>query len=129
MARALFALLLAFSYPLQVVPFRGTFNRLVVPCEQRREKYGKHLYLLSTSLFLLITFAITMCQPDLADILGLIGAFTSSTVCYIIPSLYYYKLTENEPWTVLRILAVILGIFGCIVLLVCSSASIYKLFM
>lgn len=128
LARVLFALLLAFSYPLQLNPFRATFERLFVRSDEKRAAFSTHIYLISTSLFLFITFGITLARPpDLTDVLGLMGALTSSTVCYILPSLYYYKLTEDEPMSFFKFCAIVLGIFGVVVLLLCSSASIYKM--
>ena len=129
LARLLFAFLLAFSYPLQVLPFRSSFERLLMLDESTRRAHAFKIYLASTSLLLVLTFGIAMCNPSLQKTLSLVGSMTSSVVCYILPSLYYYKAKENDPWTPTKIGALILGIFGGLVFVICTISSIVAFFL
>ena len=129
LARLLFAFLLAFSYPLQVLPFRSSFERLLMLDTSTRRTHAFKIYLASTSLLLVTTFGIAMCNPSLQKTLSLVGAMTSSVVCYILPALYYYKAREAHPWTPTKIGAVLLGAFGVFVFVVCTVSSILAFFL
>jgi amino acid permease len=39
-------------------------------------------------------FAVTV--SDLSTVLGLVGATGSTTICYILPGMFYYKLCEVQ---------------------------------
>jgi amino acid permease len=45
-------------------------------------------------MFLAYLFAVTV--TDLTVVLGLVGATGSTTVCYILLGLFYFKLAQNE---------------------------------
>lgn len=129
LARMLFAFLLATSYPLQVLPFRNSFERLILLDEAMRKNHGNKIYIASTSLLLVITFGISMRNPPLGFVFGLVGSMTSSVVSYILPAVFYLKVQENEPWKATKILAAIFCAFGCLVFLICTGASIARPFL
>ncbi|KAM0683689.1 hypothetical protein MDAP_001263 [Mitosporidium daphniae] len=120
-ARVLFTLLLAFSYPLQVVPFRMASNFLFRG--GKKETILSHV--LFTSFILGFTFSISMFLPDLSNVLSLVGSMTSSVICYIVPSLFYLSITSGRPfWAAKRHWACLLLLFGMLVFLCCTSMSI-----
>ena len=120
-ARILFALLLAFSYPLQVVPFRMASNFLFM----RGKKETILFHALSTSFMLFLTFGVSMFLPDLSNVLSLVGSMTSSVICYIVPSLFYLSITSIYPfWAARKYLAYGLLLFGVSVFLCCTAMSI-----
>lgn len=121
-ARILFAFLLAFSYPLQVVPFRMATQRML-SCIGSSSTFKSYLF--PTIFLLSFTFGVSMFLPDLSNVLSLVGSMTSSVICYIVPSLYYLSLRRKEPfWESRKYWAFILLIFGVFVFITCTSMSI-----
>ena len=136
-ARILFAFLLAFSYPLQVFPFRLSFGRLLseLPCMKERQMNVDVFYVVVTTCFLACTFGIAMLKPNISNILSLVGAMTSTVICYILPSIIFLKLTTKGPQfftkenvSVIRVVAGLLLLFGSVVFCICTSASIANFF-
>jgi amino acid permease len=136
-ARILFAFLLAFSYPLQAFPFRLSLSRLLMnlPCMKSRSVNPDYLFIALSTGFIVLTFGIAMLQPNISNVLSLVGAVTSSVVCYILPSVIFLKLTMRAPrffsrpnMTVTRVAASLLLVFGCLVFIICTVASISNFF-
>ena len=123
-ARILFALLLAFSYPLLALPIRQSAQRLLPLHPEVQLRYANLIHLLLTAFILVFTVGATMFQPDISNVIGLIGTMTSSVVCYIVPSIFYLKLTQGKPWRIARISAVALCTFGLFVFIFGTIASI-----
>ncbi|KAJ3000232.1 hypothetical protein HDV02_000145 [Globomyces sp. JEL0801] len=118
------AFLVLFSYPLQCHPCRICLDK-VLP-------YGNpHDPNISTSRFTVITLGIMVSSyicavtiSDLSTILSLVGATGSTTICYILPGIFYYKLVEtqrqlNERRPFLQILAMSMVVFGFVVMFTC----------
>jgi hypothetical protein len=67
-----------------------------------------------------------MILTDLGIVSALLGTFIGIPICYLVPGLYYYKLTEadEEGLTTERKMALGLVLFGGVAMLV-SSISLY----
>ena len=136
-ARILFAFLLAFSFPLQVFPFRLSYSRLLMclPFMRNRTFNPYYMFIALSSAFIVVTFCIAMLQPDISNVLSLIGGVTSTVVCYILPSVIFLKLTMKRPKffareniSTARVAAMVLFIFGICVFAICTTASIANFF-
>jgi hypothetical protein len=66
--RLLFALLLAFSYPLQVLPFRTSFERLLMLDDKSKTIHANKIYIAMTSFIILLTLGISMGRPNLNNV-------------------------------------------------------------
>lgn len=69
-------------------------------------------------------------MSDLSLVLGIVGATGSTTICYILPGLFYYKVCEDRrpsgtPRSSLQFASLLLIIIGFIIMI--SSLS-YLLF-
>jgi len=49
-----------------------------------------------TSIILLLAYTIACSVKDLGTVLSVVGATGSTTICYILPGLLYYKIKKNE---------------------------------
>lgn len=127
-ARVLFSFVLAFSYPLQVLPFRNSVTKLLPLKEEAKKRYRSLIFICVTTFMILFDFGIGMLDPDLGPVMSLVGSVTSSVICYVLPALFYYKLKADQPFDTTKILAVVLGVFGVFVFLICTGASIYNFF-
>jgi amino acid permease len=67
------------------------------------------------------------------QVLSFVGATGSTTICYILPGLLYYKLREttdsadNKKWDIMKLAAVFLTGFGMVFLVVCLSSLTFKI--
>ena len=65
-----------------------------------------------TSFILTCSFLIAYLCTEIDTALQIVGNFAGIPICYILPFLLYYKLTENHGWTWKRIGAAALAVFG-----------------
>jgi len=76
-----------------------------------------------TSIILLLAYTIACSVKDLGTVLSVVGATGSTTICYILPGLLYYKIKKNERGdqksTFLMKISLLTSIAG--VLLMCNS--------
>jgi len=76
-----------------------------------------------TTVLLLLSYTIACSVKDLGTVLSVVGATGSTTICYILPGLLYYKLKKNERGnqksTLLMKISLILSVAG--VILMCNS--------
>lgn len=124
LARIFFALLSAFSYPLQVLPCRMSVENLLPLSRLVKRKRATLLYILLTSIILSGTFIIAFLHDDLVLISGTIGTLAGIPICYILPFVFYFKLTEGSGWTPKRVAAVGLAIFGVIAMIISGTSLI-----
>lgn len=122
-ARILFALLSAFSYPLQTLPCRMSIEHLIPLSKATKKAHSERLHIILTSFILLGTFSLAFVLDNLVLLSGLIGTVAGIPICYILPFLLYYKLTDGQGWTYKRLAAAGLASFGVLAMIV-SGASL-----
>lgn len=111
-ARFLFVFLMAFSYPLQTYPCKTSILK-VIPIPLRiREKYSFLIENITILLILVGTYLVAFFFDDLSYLTSLVGSTASVIICYILPFIFYYKLTENDGWKLEKILCAAMAIFG-----------------
>ena len=129
LARLFYATLISFSYPLQVLPYRHSAKRLMMLFRKAEDselatRFGLTLF------FFLVTVGISLLQPPFVVVLSLVGSFSSSVICYILPAAFYLLMVRRGKITRTRflyIVALLLGVFGVLVFLLCSFSSILLL--
>jgi len=119
--RIFISVLVAFSYPLQTHPSRicvDNLYRVVVTDWLKRRTSSQTLmrFMTETSLLIAGTFLVGLLVSDLAVVLALVGATGSTTMCYILPGLFYLKMEQGTPWTVKKTFAAILAVLGIIIM-------------
>ncbi|EPZ34373.1 Amino acid transporter domain-containing protein [Rozella allomycis CSF55] len=123
-AQFAYGLLTLFSYPLQVHPCRNSLEKVFPISNETRLKYPKTIFYGISGVIILATFFTAFFVDELGLVLAVVGSTGSVTLCYILPSLFYVKLTENEGWHTKRILAAALGAIGIIVMCLCLPSAL-----
>ncbi|KAI8138899.1 transmembrane amino acid transporter protein-domain-containing protein [Fennellomyces sp. T-0311] len=118
-----------FGYPLQVHPCRGSVDKILTWFSSNDKSAFpdppstiKHFVM--TTAILIGTYVIAMAVGQLDLVLAFVGSTGSTTVSFILPGLFYYKLHDNEPWHFPKIVSVILTVFGVLVMTICLSYNI-----
>lgn len=133
--------LILFSYPLQVQPCRTCLDK-IFHSQQVYKPVGeneaveddevggdmsavKHAVL--TAAIVACGFAIAYYVDNLQMVLSFVGSTGSTTISFILPGLFFWKLTKDDP-TVSRVLnrgAIALVAYGCFVVVFCLGFNIY----
>lgn len=124
LARTLFAFLSAFSYPLQTLPCRISMEHLLPIEKVTKRAHSESIHIWLTILIIIGTFLVALTFDSLMFVSSVIGTVAGIPICYILPFLFYYKLTEGAGWTTKRLAAACLAAFGIIAMLV-SGFSIF----
>ncbi|KAL0079858.1 transmembrane amino acid transporter protein-domain-containing protein [Phycomyces blakesleeanus] len=131
--RLAIVVLVVFSYPLQAHPCRASLDKILAwrTPEARGLKVppppSNLKYFCMTTAILIGSYlvAITVSQLDL--VLAFVGSTGSTTISFILPGLFYYKIHENDPWKAGKITAVCLAVYGILVMFVCLTFNIMRL--
>jgi len=137
------AILVMFSYPLQVHPCRNCLDKVfhmghVVKTsdgeEEVEDEHGgspdmsplKHILL--TITIVVCGFAIAFFVDDLQMVLSFVGSTGSTTISFILPGLFYWKLSHSDPTAnkSLSRAALALAVYGMCVFVFCLSFNIYQ---
>ncbi|CAO3650813.1 unnamed protein product [Cunninghamella blakesleeana] len=131
--RLAIVILVVFSYPLQAHPCRASLDKVLAwrTPEARGLKVPpvaspfKYFAMTTTILVLSYLVAITVSKLDL--VFAFVGSTGSTTVSFILPGLFYFKIHENDPWKPGKITAVVLATYGILVMVVCLTSNIINL--
>eukprot|EP00980_Cylindrotheca_fusiformis_P008924 scaffold1900_cov123-Cylindrotheca_fusiformis.AAC.50 len=109
-----------------IQPFGRLLNVLapanwLLPQDDRQLRLGGHIILTSLLWFFCTDLAIA--APSLGDVLDLVGCFSGTIICFIVPGLLSFKM-EGYSHLALLLLAI-----GCSVGAVGSYFSIHKLYL
>jgi len=140
------AILVLFSYPLQVHPCRNCLDKVfgssnvVKPTVEGDEEdddedddHGhsemsamKHFLL--TMVIVVGGFTISYMVDDLQIVLSFVGATGSTTISFILPGLFFWKLTQNDA-SVKRLNSAAFGlmVYGIFVFIFCFGFNVYKI--
>jgi amino acid permease len=71
------------------------------------------------------------CQPTDRSIgtqvFALVGATGSTTICYILPGLFYYGIKRHEGWEWRKVVAVFMFFFGVVFMIISCTVIIINL--
>jgi amino acid permease len=104
---------------LQILPCRASLSHLIT----LPETVLKHVLL--TTFLLLLTFLIALNVHQLELVLGIIGSTGSTTISFILPALFYLKLSPKSEFPGARGLAKALMSVGFVIMVVCLAINIY----
>ncbi|KAH6915912.1 vacuolar amino acid transporter 5 [Coprinopsis sp. MPI-PUGE-AT-0042] len=80
-----------------------------------------------TSLIVASGFTIAYLVDDLQLVLSFVGSTGSTTISFILPGLFYWKLTRNDPTArTTNLLSICLTVYGVLIFIFCLSFNIYK---
>ena len=125
------AILFLLSYPLQCHPARASLDKVI--SGGSRESMSQTRFVAITAGLLAGSYLLACTVEDLSTVLSLVGATGSTTICYILPGIVYYKLRETtdmprllgpgtggyfQRWDAMKMGAVLLAAFGVVVMTV-----------
>jgi len=136
--------LIMFSYPLQIQPCRNCMDKVLSThtvekplgdedAETAVDEHGpaemsfmKHTAL--TAGIVVSTFLIAYTVDNLQMVLSFVGSTGSTTISFILPGFFYWKLSRDDPSVSRRLnrSAFALGIYGCCVFVFCLGFNIYQ---
>lgn len=136
--RILLTILFVFSYSLQAHPARASINRVIQALRDTTPataaapapplELSNRSYLTITTSLLLGSYVLAIKVANVSTVLGFVGSTASTSICYILPGLFYYRLRRNEPWDTPKIGAAVLFVAGCILMPLCLSFKILGVF-
>jgi len=141
-------ILVLFSYPLQVHPCRNCLDKVfhaghvepvvkpLTEAEQDAIDADEHesvdmtplKHTTLTTAIVIFGFAIAYFVDDLKMVLSFVGSTGSTTISFILPGLFYWKLTQNDPNASkpLNRAALALAIYGIFIFVFCLGFNIYQ---
>lgn len=118
--RVAIAFFVGLSYPLQSHPCRQSLMHLVQLGLGKPPGAIWHWGL--TAGILAGSLCIALAVTSLGMVLAVVGATASTTLCYILPGVFYCKRFEADGWTPKWISAAGMFILGCAIVPVCLTA-------
>ncbi|KIY71860.1 hypothetical protein CYLTODRAFT_389544 [Cylindrobasidium torrendii FP15055 ss-10] len=137
-------ILVLFSYPLQVHPCRNCLDKIihagqaaenlkVGAGEEETDEHGLAVVEMSMLKHAIMTcsivvsgFTIAYFVDDLQMVLSFVGSTGSTTISFILPGLFYWKLSRDDPEKkTLNKLALALACYGVFVFIFCLTFNIY----
>jgi len=140
--RVFIVILVLFSYPLQLHPCRASLDKVLSfgpkPDEDDALLHSDHpsheipllKYILMTCSILLLTFIIAINVSRLDLVLGFVGSTGSTTISFILPSIFFIAIFRKEASGRDRTLvgmAIALLVYGILVFVVCLSLNVREL--
>ncbi|PGH04929.1 hypothetical protein GX51_03225 [Blastomyces parvus] len=118
-ARAAIVVLVMFSYPLQVHPCRASLdavlkwrwnrksssstsssspnrNPLLPRPNQPQDSMGDTRFAIITTVILILSYIVAMTVSSLEAVLAYVGSTGSTSISFILPGLFYYKISSPE---------------------------------
>jgi len=108
----IFAVIMA--YPFNMFPVRYSIETIVLYHRPDLEREVKTVRLVVTVCCVFLTLLCAILIPNIAQVFGLIGAFSGSVICYIAPALFYGLALEGSWFAPHKIGALCLLITGVI---------------
>ncbi|KAG9302495.1 hypothetical protein G9A89_007199 [Geosiphon pyriformis] len=150
--RIAIVILVLFSYPLQAHPCRASLDKVLSAFSDRSHSLGSSIssqenndsdpllnarrdkvpyssnlkYFFMTTAILISGYLVAMLVSKLDLVLAFVGSTGSTTISFILPGIFYYKLHESKRWTPKKILSVCLLVYGLAVMSVCLTMNIVR---
>lgn len=105
----------SFSFPQQnnpnrAHPARNSLDAILFPKKQDLKTLLR--YMIETCGIIVLTYVIAFSVKSLGVVFSVVGATGSTTICYILPGFFYWKIMEKEGLTIKRFLSLCMGIGG-----------------
>lgn len=123
LARFLYAFLVLFSIPLQTFPARNSTSKIIQFYAPFFSKtHERTIYYVSSTVIFVFCWLLACTGLNLNFLLRLVGSTAGPILCYVLPSLFWFKLEAGTPWGSLKVATLGLLIFGCAALLISTLA-------
>ncbi|KAI8821813.1 transmembrane amino acid transporter protein-domain-containing protein [Fimicolochytrium jonesii] len=127
--------LVLLSYPLQCHPARASLDKIITNLQSHRcavdevpalpGEIGRTRWVAMTLGLMGSSLLLALVLHNLATVLAFVGATGSTTICYILPGLFYYKYSTQEDresdrparFNPKRAGAIFLGCFGVVIMI------------
>ncbi|KAJ1919122.1 hypothetical protein H4219_002171 [Mycoemilia scoparia] len=87
-------------------------------------------HVIITTALLILSYIVAMSVTSLTLVLSFVGSTGSTTISFILPGLFYYKIHKADSiWTLKKTMAFILMIYGFVVLTTCLTTNIVTNFV
>jgi len=77
-------------------------------------------FVIETFVILGCVYAIAIAAANVDNVLGyilsLVGATGSTTMCYILPGIFYLKMEPSRKWGPMKYFSVVMVCLGCIIM-------------
>ncbi|KAI8985068.1 transmembrane amino acid transporter protein-domain-containing protein [Pilobolus umbonatus] len=133
--RLAIVILVVFSYPLQTHPCRASLDKILhsqhkdSPATANSQvlqlSTRKHLTL--TTVIVMATYLVAMSISQLDVVLSFVGATGSTTISFILPGLFYFRIYQEDKGSWKRWGALLLVTYGFMVMVVCLTFNIKRL--
>jgi amino acid permease len=131
--RLAIVILVVFSYPLQAHPCRASLDKVLAwnSPDTRGLKVpplpSPFKYFAMTTAILIGSYLVAITVTKLDLVLAFVGSTGSTTISFILPGLFYFKIHENDPWEARKISALALAVYGLLVMVICLTFNIIQL--
>jgi amino acid permease len=128
--RIAIVVLVLLSYPLQSHPCRASLDKVLSvrssedSCNKLPPPPSTFKFIAMTIGILVGTYIVAITMTKLDMVLAFVGSTGSTVISFILPALFYLKLHQGQPWTVSKITAAILLVYGICVMVICLSFNI-----
>jgi amino acid permease len=120
-------MLALFTFPLQCHPCRISLDK-ILPFSSKDGSISTNRYRLITVSILITSYTLAICVNNLSTVLSVVGATGSTTICYILPGLFYYKISlhqfKKKGTNILQRASIFLVILGLTVMTACLYSII-----
>ncbi|KAI8084094.1 transmembrane amino acid transporter protein-domain-containing protein [Gilbertella persicaria] len=126
-----------FSYPLQAHPCRASLDKVLTLLSPSKGLKASPLssppppsafkYFAMTTTILIASYLVAITITELDLVLSFVGSTGSTTISFILPGLFYYKIHENDQWNSAKISSVLLALYGMFIMTVCLTYNIMRL--
>ncbi|KAJ2629740.1 hypothetical protein H4R22_003140 [Coemansia sp. RSA 1290] len=80
-----------------------------------------------TIALLLLSYVVAISVTSLDLVLSFVGSTGSTSISFILPGAFYYKMHQHTQWTRMKIISVLLMVYGIFVLVFCLGANISRI--
>ncbi|KAJ1798416.1 hypothetical protein LPJ59_002511 [Coemansia sp. RSA 2399] len=84
----------------------------------------KHISI--TTGLMLLSYVVSMSVTSLDLVLSFVGSTGSTSISFILPGVFYYKMHLHSRWTRMKIVSVVLTLYGVFVLVFCLGANVLR---
>ncbi|KAI9505611.1 transmembrane amino acid transporter protein-domain-containing protein [Coemansia spiralis] len=148
LCRLSIAILVLFSYPLQCHPARNCLDKVISSIYRTWTKEpdfeadphtndaatsapivhvmspAKHISI--TTGLMILSYAVSTSVTSLDLVLSFVGSTGSTCISFILPGVFYYKMHLHSRWTRMKVISVLLTLYGVFVLVFCLGANILR---
>ncbi|KAJ2493244.1 hypothetical protein IWW37_000707 [Coemansia sp. RSA 2050] len=75
---------------------------------------------------MLLSYVVSMTVTSLDLVLSFVGSTGSTSISFILPGVFYYKMHQNTRWTRMKVISVLIALYGLFVLVFCLGANISR---